>query len=136
MRQFLIAAVFALMMVTQTDARLTKSGHLAKNGISLGALHNSAMKHHAKVSQYRYLKAEAEDDESTFSISESLGYADWIVDVEYFLLGFLNGLSFEGFDVCSTGLSSAVIAGIDCIQYIEVYIPENTMKFTLATVEL
>ena len=120
------------MMTLSAEARLTKSGHLKANGVNINALHETAMKHHDRVAQYHYLK----DTEDSFSVSESLGYAQWLVDTEYFLIGFLNGLSFEGWDVCSDGLQSAVIAGFDVLEYLEVYIPENITKFTIATIQL
>lgn len=119
------------MMSLSAEARLTKSGHLKANGIDINALHETAMKHHDKVAQYHYLR-----ETESFSVSESLGYAQWLVDTEYFLIGFLNGLSFEGWDVCSDGLESAVIAAFDCLEYIEVYIPENVTRFTIATIQL
>ena len=89
------------------------------------------MKHHDKVAQYNYLR-----ETENYSVSQSLGYAQWLVDTEYFFIGFLNGLSFEGFDVCSDGLQSVIIAAFDCIEYIEVYIPENITKFTIASIQL
>merc|ERR1712178_598640 len=125
-------AIMALLMIT-SDARVTKAGHLRANGVDMNHLHETAMKHHAKVEQYKFLRDTYEDG---YSVSESLGYAQWMVDTEYFLIGFLNGLSFDGWDVCSDGLQSAVIAGFDCLEYVEVYIPENLTRFTLATVQL
>ena len=56
--------------------------------------------------------------------------------VEYFLYGFLQGMSFNTTESCKAGLINTIYYGFETFQYREIFKPWNTLKFGVATTKL
>ena len=55
------------------------------------------------------------------------------VDLENFLLGYLDGASFLGNSSCTSAMNGVIYYVFEVIKYREVYLPSNTMKAVIAT---
>lgn len=68
------------------------------------------------------------------------GFMDIIEDqanmLEYFLYGFLQGMSFNETASCKAGLINTIYYAFEAFDYREVYLPWNTLKFGVATTKL
>lgn len=51
---------------------------------------------------------------------------------EEFLYGALDGMSFKESATCFTGLKSTIYYAFEALNYREVYLPKNTIKFGIA----
>jgi hypothetical protein len=85
------------------------------------------MKH---VAQYEHIMASAKADiksRKTNGPKVNDALSAQASNLEYFLFGFLNGMSFNESVACNSGLVNAILYGFECYQYKEVYLPWNTI---------
>jgi hypothetical protein len=71
--------------------------------------------------------------EKGLTVSKRLNLGDTYDQFESFLKGLLKGMTFQNDNgSCKNGLLDIVEEAFNLIEYREVYIPSNTMKFMIA----
>ena len=51
-------------------------------------------------------------------------------------MGFLNGASYSAASVCVSGLTNYIAAVFNVLEHTAIYIPSNTVKFSIALNDL
>lgn len=97
----------------------------------MNALHNKMMHINAKGEA---IMAAAERGDTQ---SKRIGLVSTYITLESFLKGFLKGMTFANDGgSCKNGLLEIVDQAFNLLEYREIYIPSNTMKFTISVTKL
>jgi hypothetical protein len=90
-------------------------------------LHNKMMAMTARADQSLEALSHGE------TVSKRIGLDQNYQELEAFLKGLLNGMTFSNDGgACKSGLIEMVDQGFNLLDYREIYIPSNTMKFVIS----
>lgn len=96
----------------------------------MGVVHDNMMRHNERSSHIDMMrKGGMMPSYRAGNTVEEQQFEEW-------LYGALDGMSFKESATCFTGLKSTIYYGFEALNYRQVYIPSNTIKFAIAAQKL
>ena len=90
---------------------------------------------HDKMMEHISLAVIIDEKLATGALAEERrvhGLYQWQIDLEGFLYGALNGMAYNNSATCASGLKAGINYAFQMMQFSEVYLPWNTLKFSVA----